>query len=55
MSLFCFFGRHTPSIASINRRKAGGHSALCEVCACPLERDEKSRWRVAEALVERPK
>jgi hypothetical protein len=53
MSLFCFFGRHKPSIASINRRKAGGHSALCEACGLPLERGENSRWRVTDALTER--
>jgi hypothetical protein len=55
MTLFCFFGRHKPSIASINRRKAGGHSALCEMCGCPLERDDDRRWRASDGLAERMK
>lgn len=47
MSLLCYLGRHTPSVHSISRGKHGGHAALCEACAVPLERVDKGPWRAA--------
>lgn len=53
MSILCFLGRHKPSQASMARGRDGRYVALCETCACPLERDESLSWRASAPLVQR--
>ena len=53
MPLFCYFGRHKPSLASTARGKRGGYVALCEACGCPLERQDNGKWHAAEPLAGR--
>lgn len=50
MRILCFFGFHKSSLASLTRKKTGGYSALCEVCACPLQREDDGPWRACEPL-----
>ncbi|WP_168176457.1 hypothetical protein [Novosphingobium sp. PC22D] len=49
MSLFCFLGRHKPSVSSMARSKKGGHAALCDNCGVPLEKIDNGPWRPAQA------
>ncbi len=50
MSLLCYVGRHTPSLASIARGKRGGYAALCQSCGVPLERDDGASWHAAAPM-----
>jgi hypothetical protein len=50
MSLICLLGRHKVTIASVARRRGGGHKGLCGTCATPLERDDNGKWREAPLL-----
>jgi len=52
MSIFCFFGRHKPSLASIAHDKRGGLAAICEGCGSPIESVDRGPWRNAPPLVE---
>jgi hypothetical protein len=49
MMIACLFGRHSPSLQSISRRRSG-FAALCEGCARPLEKQAGGRWSAAEAM-----
>ena len=48
MSVFCYVGRHKPSIHSVSRGKHGGYAALCASCGVPLEQIDNRTWRAAE-------
>ncbi|HEX8585398.1 MAG TPA: hypothetical protein VF680_13445 [Allosphingosinicella sp.] len=51
MSLFCTFGRHRPSLASV-ARKPGHLVGICEECGQPLIKNEAGKWAAAPPLVD---
>ena len=53
MSLLCNLGIHKPDLRSIVR-KQNRLEALCEACACRIEKGDSGRWTAAAPLLERP-